>query len=154
MNWKQRTVTGGWGILLLGVAGLTACGGGGSTSTPDASTVARADHYTVEANTNQLQIPAPGILANDMFPDGTHPQITLLSEPQNGTLLLQQDGSFLYTGGFSNTTEESFTYRLESGDAVSEAVTVTLSRPTTNSRTLPVLGIHPGGIAYWDNRPC
>ena len=151
MNWKQRTVTGGWSILLLGVAGLTACGGGGSTSTPDASTVARADHYTVEANANQLQIPAPGILANDMFPDGTHPQITLLSEPQNGTLLLQQDGSFLYTGAFSNTTEESFTYRLESGDAVSEAVTVTLSRPTTNSRTLPVLGIHPGGIAYWDN---
>ena len=67
MKWTQGMMAGGWGMLLLGVVGLAACGGGGSAGTPDASPVARADNYTMAAGTNQLQILAPGILANDII---------------------------------------------------------------------------------------
>ena len=44
MKWTQGMMAGGWGMLLLGVVGLAACGGGGSASAPDASLAARADH--------------------------------------------------------------------------------------------------------------
>lgn len=80
----------------------------------NAPVVATQDTYVLDPG-NTLSIAAPGILANDSDVDGDSLTITLLEDVNNGTLNLNQDGSFLFTpnAGFVGTDE--FTYRVFDG---------------------------------------
>jgi fibronectin-binding autotransporter adhesin len=96
-----------------------------STSTL-AAPAATADSYTTTQNVT-LVVAAPGVLAND--PDGTNGIFTAskASDPANGSVVVNSNGSFTYTPttGFSGT--DSFTYKVNDGGLQSAATTVTIT---------------------------
>ena len=87
--------------------------------------VAQADNYTV-AEGGTLAPPAPGVLANDTDPDNSLTAIRV-SGPAHGALTLNANGSFSYTHDGSETTSDSFTYKVNDGTVDSNIVTVTIS---------------------------
>ena len=73
-----------------------------------------------------LDVPAPGVLANDTDPDGDPLTAVLEDGVAHGTLDLAADGGFRYVPekGFDGT--DAFTYRASDGDLESEPATVTI----------------------------
>jgi VCBS repeat-containing protein len=88
--------------------------------------VANNDTYSTAPNTT-LTVSAPGVLANDKDPDGDPITAVLVSQPADGTLTFNADGSFTYTpaAGFSGT--DSFTYQASDGQLLSNVATVTIN---------------------------
>ena len=76
-----------------------------------------------------LVVPAPGLLANDLYFELDDPQRAVLAAgPAHGALALQEDGSFIYTPepGFSGT--DQFTYQAsDGGPSLWGPATVTLT---------------------------
>ncbi len=66
------------------------------------------------------------VLANDTDADGDSLVASLNSEPQNGSLTLNRDGSFVYVPDEGFTGADSFTYRAGDLQALSNIATVTL----------------------------
>ncbi len=102
---------------------------------PDAP-VATADAYTVDES-HVLDVPAPGVLANDRDADGDALSAVLDAAPAHGAVTLADDGSFVYRPELNYSGADAFTYHAAAnGDAsapVSVAITV---RPAPN--TAPV----------------
>ena len=101
--------------------------------------VARNDAYTMDQNVAGnalLNIAALGVLGNDSDVDSTSLNVVRVSDPSHGSLLLNADGSFSYrpTGGYTGT--DSFTYKVNDGQADSNVATVNI---TVN----PVAGAPP-----------
>lgn len=93
--------------------------------------VAANDSYSV-AEGSVLTVPAPGVLGNDSDIDSSPITAILAGGPSNGTLTLNDNGSFTYTpaGGFVGTV--TFTYRASDGTSQSNVATVTITVvPTT-----------------------
>lgn len=94
--------------------------------------VATDDEYRAYQNTT-LDIPAPGVLANDA-PDDPLRDAILVNGPNHGNLNLRQDGSFRYVPdpGYLGPDEFTYVFVIGSGNPSNEA-TVTLNiveRPT------------------------
>lgn len=89
------------------------------------SPTAADDAYTVQIN-NALTVSAPGVLVNDSDPDGDPLQADLASDPSNGTLTLNGDGSFSYTPAANFYGTDTFTYRASDGVTTSNLATVTI----------------------------
>ncbi|NJO18473.1 MAG: tandem-95 repeat protein [Thioploca sp.] len=90
--------------------------------------VANPDNYsTVEDQ--PLTVPAPGVLANDNDGgDGGLLTIESYTQPNNGTVTLNPDGSFTYTPAANFSGTDSFTYTISDGQDTSTAtVTITVS---------------------------
>jgi len=87
--------------------------------------VANDDAYSTLHDT-LLNVPAPGVLANDTDADGDPLTAVLVADVANGTLTLNGDGSFTYTpnAGFAGT--DTFTYQANDGQANSNVATVTI----------------------------
>jgi VCBS repeat-containing protein len=100
-----------------------------STNTPP---VANADTYTTPKNTT-LNVPAPGVLANDTDPEGDPLTASLMSATQHGTVSLSGDGSFTYTPDADYVGTDSFTYKANDGAADSNTATVTITVTSTNT---------------------
>jgi VCBS repeat-containing protein len=98
------------------------------------------DRFTTTVD-QPLSVAAPGLLGNDSDPDGDPQTAELFSGPQNGTLVLNPDGSFVYTpaGGFQG--RDSFIYRTFDGEVHSALAAVTLYVNPAPS----VFGIVQGG---------
>ena len=125
--------------------GNTGAGGAKTTSTTLAITinnvnstpVAQTDSYIVPA-TGILQVTLPGILSNDNDTEGDPLTPLLVSGPFKGTLSLNNNGSFTYTGrtdgsvsgspgaGIDLNQQDVFTYQVSDGNTSSQAVQVTL----------------------------
>jgi hypothetical protein len=95
--------------------------------------VAVDDAYDAVQNT-ELTVTAPGVLGNDTDPDNTPPanpyddlNSVLVTGPVNGTVILNGDGSFLYTPTFNFTGVDSFTYVANDGTAGSNVATVMIT---------------------------
>ncbi len=58
-----------------------------------------------------LTVAAPGVLTNDVTAVGT-PTLSVTTDPANGTVTLNNDGSFTYTPTFGFGGVDSFTYQL------------------------------------------
>ena len=71
-----------------------------------------------------------GVLANDEDPKGVGLVAQLVAAPLHGTLMLEPDGSFTYTGRAHFLYGDTFTYRASDGAYLSEPVTVTLTSDT------------------------
>jgi VCBS repeat-containing protein len=88
--------------------------------------VAVSDAYTARQDT-ALEIPAPGVLDNDLDVDGDTLAAVVESQPAHGALTLKANGSFTYTPAAGYTGNDSFSYRANDGKASSAAVQVTLT---------------------------
>jgi hypothetical protein len=92
--------------------------------------LANDDAYSVKPG-KTLTVTIPGVLANDGEFEGDPLTAALVSGPANGTLTFNSNGSFSYKPlqGFSGA--DSFTYKINDGQADSNTATVTIS--VTNS---------------------
>ena len=89
--------------------------------------VAVADQFATLAD-EPIEVDAGnGVLANDSDADGDALSAQLQSDVQDGTLTLNDDGSFTYTPLPGFTGVDSFSYAATDGAAVSESVEVFIS---------------------------
>src|SRR5690606_4719777 len=89
--------------------------------------VAVDDTYTIMVNT-QLDESAPGILGNDSDPNGDSITVGMIvSGVSNGSLSINNDGSFTYTPDTDFTGTDSFTYQASDGALLSNVATVTIT---------------------------
>ena len=99
----------------------------------DAPPVATPDSYTTAKNT-KLTVAAPGVLANDVDPEGSALTAYRVAGPSVGTLVFNSNGSFTYTPQKNWTGTTSFTYRAYDGALYSNSVTVTITVKSTTGR--------------------
>jgi len=85
----------------------------------------KTDSYTVDS-LDSLAVLAPGVLANDVDPDGDPLSSLQVSSPTHGMLTLDADGSFRYTPDDGYVGDDSFTYRTTDGREESGLATVTI----------------------------
>jgi VCBS repeat-containing protein len=83
------------------------------------------DTYGVPSN-QTLNVNEPGVLANDEDGDGDELTAVLDQDAPNGTLVLNEDGSFSYTPNEGYTGDDTFTYFANDGTENSAAATVTI----------------------------
>jgi len=88
--------------------------------------VAVNDSYSTNVNT-ALNQSAPGVLSNDTASGGATLTVQLVKAPSHGTVLLNADGSFLYTPTANCAGDDSFAYLASDGDLASNAATVSIS---------------------------
>jgi large repetitive protein len=88
--------------------------------------VAVDDTYNMLLNT-VLNVPAPGVLANDYDVEDDPLSADLVSDVPSGMLNLNSDGSFTYTPEMDFTGAVSFTYRAFDGEDFSNIATVTIN---------------------------
>jgi len=94
--------------------------------------VASNDTYTSKKNIS-LNISTPGVLGNDTDDDADPLSAVLDDEPNNGSLILNSNGSFAYTPNLNFIGTDSFTYHANDGQANSNLATVSL---VVNSTTV------------------
>ena len=86
------------------------------------------DSYSVDQDSTLAVDASEGVLANDFDPDNDLSELRalLVTGVTNGTLTLNDDGSFTYTpsAGFFGT--DTFTYRVNDGTVFSTVATVTI----------------------------
>ncbi|MES2629649.1 MAG: Ig-like domain-containing protein, partial [Bacteroidota bacterium] len=73
-----------------------------------------------------LNVPAPGVLANDVDPDGDVLTVSLVSGVSHGTLTLNSNGSFSYTPTLDYTGFDNFTYRVCDPSGACDTAVVTI----------------------------
>ena len=66
------------------------------TGTDNEAPSAQDDRYDARTG-DSLSVPAPGVLGNDSDPEGNRISARALTQPANGTALVNRDGSFTYT---------------------------------------------------------
>ncbi len=88
--------------------------------------IASNDAYSTDTET-PLQVPAPGILGNDLDPDGDPITARLDGDVSNGTLTLNMDGSFEYLPAAGFVGIDSFTYVANDGSLDSNIATVAIT---------------------------
>ncbi|GJE59036.1 hypothetical protein MPOCJGCO_1122 [Methylobacterium trifolii] len=107
--------------------------GGGDTSaltitvTPvNDAPIANPDNFST--NTNQsLSITPAGLLANDTDVDGDTLSVTSITQPQNGTVTINQDGNLLYTPNTGYSGTDRFTYRAYDGGLNSNPTQISIA---------------------------
>ncbi len=87
--------------------------------------VATSDSRDMVEN-SVLTVVAPGVLENDSDVDSLGLTAILMSDPVQGTLTLDADGSFIYTPVLNFSGIDSFTYKATDGSADSSIATVTI----------------------------
>ena len=93
------------------------------TITPDNDAPVAVDdgpYYVLPGE--ELTLVAPGVLANDTDAEGGGLTAEKVSDPTNGTVTLNADGSFTYTHDGSDTESDSFTYRAKDGGGLTSNV--------------------------------
>jgi hypothetical protein len=89
------------------------------------------DEYTTDED-KALKVAQPGVLANDLDPDGDTLTAVLESGPSNGTLTLISKGSFNYRPNSNFNGTDSFTYRANDGSANTHVATVFITVQSVN----------------------
>ncbi len=89
------------------------------------------DAYTVDED-HDLVVTTPGILSNDTDGDGNPLTAVKATDPINGTLTLNSDGSFTYTPNQNFNGTDSFTYFANDGLNDSPVATVTIEINSIN----------------------
>jgi serine protease AprX len=99
--------------------------------------VASGDSYSV-ANGASLNVPAPGVLANDSDPDGNAISAVLKTAPSHGSLTLNANGSFAYTPTAGYSGADSFSYADSDGTLTGNTVNVVLTVSAANQPPVAV----------------
>ncbi len=128
-----------------------------ATATPTATPapcppVAADDSYNATRGTT-LNVPAPGVLANDTDAENDPLTAALVSPATKGTVTLHPDGSFSYLStGYGGTTD-SFTYRANDGGLNSNVATVTLHVAASCGAAACWRFDEPSGTTMHDSSP-
>jgi hypothetical protein len=93
---------------------------------PDVLPVGNDDAYRTDQD-ETLTVQAPGVLGNDTDAGGDPLTATNASEPANGEVTLDTDGSFTYTPDAGFFGKDSFTYTANDGEGDSAPATVTIT---------------------------
>lgn len=88
--------------------------------------LAQDDQYTTFRDM-ALNIPAPGVLANDSDPENDPLTVVIANPATNGLVNLNSNGGFTYTPNADFTGVDTFTYRASDGQANSGIATVSIS---------------------------
>ncbi|MGQ9827068.1 MAG: Ig-like domain-containing protein, partial [Roseiflexus sp.] len=99
--------------------------GQGARLLPNLAPWAPGETYFIRPN-QTLQVPAPGVLANDSDGDGDPIQIVVTTAPSNGSVTLNTDGSLIYQPNEGFTGEDVFTYTASDGLLSAPPTTVTV----------------------------
>jgi VCBS repeat-containing protein len=94
-----------------------------SLSAANQTPVANDDFFTTPKDT-PLSVAAPGVLANDTDPDGDRLTVGNLGTSTNGTVILNGDGSFVFTPKAGFVGLAGFTYKATDGTALSNDDTI------------------------------
>jgi hypothetical protein len=105
-----------------------AVAGGGNTE-PDANT----DSYETDTNVQLVVDALTGLLANDFDVDGDTLTAVVWVAPVTGSLVLQADGSFVYTPAPDYSGTAVFTYKAFDGELYSDPCNVTITVNPTNT---------------------
>jgi Bacterial Ig domain len=153
MNAPGRTPT---HALMTGSAALDAGNCGGTTAEPDQRGVARpqngicdigayeqrppvavADSFRT-AKGQVLTVAAPGLLSNDLSPEGLRLIFATARGAAHGVLNYGNDGSFRYTPNAGFTGSDTFTYQVTDGSLYSNFATVTVTVDNINHAPVAV----------------
>ncbi|WP_421658339.1 Ig-like domain-containing protein [Leptothermofonsia sp. ETS-13] len=94
---------------------------------------ATGDAYNVSAN-SVLSVPlTQGVLRNDTDPEGDRLSASITTQPTNGSVTLNPDGSFAYTPNVNFTDTDTFVYVASDGINNSAPATVTITVGAVNS---------------------
>ena len=99
--------------------------------------VAVDDSYSTNEDT-PLTITAPGVLGNDSDVEGTPLTAIKLTNPANGSVTLNSNGSLTYTPNANFNGADSFTYKVSDGAADSNVATVTMTVTPVNDPPVAV----------------
>jgi VCBS repeat-containing protein len=99
--------------------------------------VANTDSYSVNEDTT-LNVTAPGVLGNDTDTEGNPLTAVKVSDPSNGTVTLNSDGSFSYSPATNYNGSDSFTYRANDGATDGNITTVSITINAVNDPPTPV----------------
>jgi hypothetical protein len=97
----------------------------------NASPTAIADAFSVDED-GMVSLAAPGVLANDVDPDGDALEAVLVDGPDHGTLDLSLDGSVTYEPAAGYSGVDAFTYRAADGCDVSGTATAAVTVAAVN----------------------
>ncbi|MBS2964979.1 IPT/TIG domain-containing protein [Actinocrinis puniceicyclus] len=100
------------------------------------SLIAGSAHFYTTLQSTTLNVPAPGVLANDSNPTGLAVQAQLAQSPAHGSLTLNADGSFAYTPANGFVGNDNFTYRITAPGIQTPPIPVTI---TVSPPPLPVV---------------
>ncbi len=89
------------------------------------------DAYSVDEDL-VLNVASAGVLGNDSDPDGDPMTAELVTEPVNGTVVLNGDGSFTYTPDPEFSGADSFTYQASDQYETSTTATVSITVDAVN----------------------
>jgi VCBS repeat-containing protein len=128
----------------LGIAGVT----GSYTIVFTSGTLDPAESITIAITNNPptaddeaysvdeddvLTVPAgSGVLVGDSDPDGDNLTAVNASDPANGTVVLQTNGSFVYTPDPDFNETDTFTYQADDGRGNTSSATVTITVDPVN----------------------
>lgn len=84
-----------------------------------------ADFYSVRHD-RPLVVTTNSVVANDIDDDGDTLTVVLESAPSTGTLVLNTDGTFVYTPAAAYVGDVTFTYRVTDGIVTSSPITATI----------------------------
>jgi hypothetical protein len=99
---------------------------------------AASDNYMTDED-NHLNVSVPGVLGNDTDIENEALSAVKVSDPSNGILNFNSDGSFTYTPNVNFNGSDSFTYKARDGSADSSIATVLITinpindAPTANA---------------------
>ncbi len=96
-----------------------------SSLIPNARPTATDDIFSVNED-EELIVHDPGVLGNDSDPDGDRLTANLVSEPTDGSVALEVDGSFTYTPDPDFSGTDSFAYAANDGLTSSNVATVSI----------------------------
>ncbi len=97
----------------------------------DAPPVAVDDPYTTPQDT-QLVVALPGVLGNDTDAENEHLTAAKVTDPGQGTLVFNANGSFTYNPGAGFAGTDTFTYKANDGKQDSNIATVTITVKAPN----------------------
>ncbi|MGZ8821792.1 MAG: Ig-like domain-containing protein [Aeromicrobium sp.] len=101
--------------------------------------VGNPDSYSGPQDTAMTVDAAGGVLANDTDADGNTLTATEVAGPSHGTVVLAEDGSFVYTPNAGYVGPDSFAYDLADGAATVGPVAVSIT--VTHVNHPPTLGL-------------
>ncbi|HJT35641.1 MAG TPA: tandem-95 repeat protein, partial [Pirellulales bacterium] len=135
--------------------------GGQDTSAPqmfnitlNAAPVAQDESYMLSIGNSSSATTVNGVLTKASDPDGDTLTAQIVSQPSNGTVTVNPDGSFTYTKGANFAGIDSFTYQVSDGSLTSNVATVNIISYEASIVTKlyeQVLGRAPdtAGLTFW-----